>query len=434
MEGPILKNKLSILAGARSTHSDWMLKLAKLPDVKSSSAWFNDLNAKISFRSGKNGTLSAGAHRSEDYFRFAQQFGYRWKTTGANFSWRQTWQDAVITSLTAAAGKLQNTYFQPEGSDAFELENGLEFRTAHLQASLLSVSRHEIQAGAQWNRNNSLPQNLRPRGASSGVLPQKTQQENGEELAFYAGDEFKISEKIGLYAGLRYSYFRVQVRGEFFTSNNADGSVAKEPRAYAYAYATAPGQASGRYLRWEGDVVYIFNELPKIYNPFAVQHQCFVTNRISDQTIALADLSIYQPGASVYEQVGKRKIDVAFENSICFSVYQHTMTRNAWEYWQKISQLTSPTGTIFDKPLARVYGNVENVTDPENPALGYFEVSAVDTARVYTRNGLLGDEFLLQDYPYCNYDWGRWPPVTHPECDDCLLLPSSTLQKPDWWQ
>ena len=74
----------------------------------------------------------------------------------------------------------------------------------------------------------------------------------------------------------------VQVRGAFFTSNNADGSVVKEPRACAYAYATAPDQASGRYLRWEGDAVYIFNELPKIYDPFAVQHQCFVTNRISD--------------------------------------------------------------------------------------------------------------------------------------------------------
>ena len=208
VEGPILKNRLSILAGARSSYSDWMLKLAKLPDVKSSSAWFNDLNAKISLRCGKNGTLSAGAHRSEDYFRFAQQFGYRWKTTGADFSWRQTWGNAVVTSLTGAAGKLQNAYFQPEGPGAFELGNGLEFRTAHAQVSLLSFARHEIQAGAQWNRNNSLPQSLRPHGSGSGVLPRKTQQENGEELAFYAGDEFKISEKIGLYAGLRYSAFR----------------------------------------------------------------------------------------------------------------------------------------------------------------------------------------------------------------------------------
>lgn len=208
VEGPVWKNKISILAGARASYSDWMLKLAKLPDVKSSSAWFNDFNAKISFRSGNNSTFSAGAHRSEDYFRFSQQFGYQWKTTGANFSWRQTWGDAVITSLTAAAGKLQNTYFQPEGSDAFELNNGLEFYTTTFSASLLSLTRHEIQAGVQWNRSNSLPQTLGPRGPASGILPKQAQQENGEELAFFAGDEFKISEQIGLYAGLRFSSFR----------------------------------------------------------------------------------------------------------------------------------------------------------------------------------------------------------------------------------
>ncbi len=208
VEGPILKNRLSILAGARSSYSDWMLKLAKLPEVQKSSAWFNDLNVKMSLRSGKNGTISAGVHRSEDYFRFAQQFGYKWKTSGANFAWRQTWGDAVVTSLTGAAGKLENTYFQPEGSDAFDLNNGLEFRTLNLNASLLSLKNHEIQAGAQWNRNNSLPQSLRPRGTGSGILSKNVQQENGEELAFYAGDELKISDRIGLYAGLRYSYFR----------------------------------------------------------------------------------------------------------------------------------------------------------------------------------------------------------------------------------
>ena len=207
-EGPVWKEKISVLVGARMSYSDWMLKLAKLPDVKQSSARFNDINAKISLRSGKNGTISVGGHRSEDFFRFAQEFGYEWKTTGGNLSWRQAWGASILTNLTAAAGQLENTYFQPTGSDAFELGNGLSFRTVNFHASLLSLPRHEIQAGAQWNRNDPLPQTLRPRGPDSGVLPKTTQQENGEEWAFFADDEFKLSEKITLYGGLRYSRFR----------------------------------------------------------------------------------------------------------------------------------------------------------------------------------------------------------------------------------
>ena len=227
----------------------------------------------------------------------------------------------------------------------------------------------------------------------------------------------------------------VGVKGELFITNESNGAISKEQRAFAYAYATVPDQASGRYLRWDAEVVFIFNEIFKNYYPIPPpSFQCFVTNRISDQLIELADLSAFQPGTSLYNRVGKRKIDFAFEHRICFIVYQRTIGRNAYEYWKKIDQLISPTGTIFDAPPARVFGNVENLTDPGNPALGYFEISAIDTARVYTRDGLLGDEFKLNTIPYCQYDYTRWPPVNHLECDNCLLLPSSSLEIPPWWQ
>lgn len=233
----------------------------------------------------------------------------------------------------------------------------------------------------------------------------------------------------------RVSIDSAEVRAGYFTSVNANGNVVKEPFAYLYAHTTTPAQPSTRYLRWDGEAVYIFNELQKIYYPIPPpQLQCFITNRISDQMMPLADLGIYQPGAAIVTQVGKRKIDRAFEDRIGFSIRQRAISREAYDYWQKIGQLIAPTGTIFDVPPARVYGNVENLTNPNRPALGYFEVSAVDSARVFTRNGLLGDEFLLQDNPYCNYDWSKWPPVNHRECDNCLLLEGSALQKPVWWE
>lgn len=226
----------------------------------------------------------------------------------------------------------------------------------------------------------------------------------------------------------------VQVKGEWFVSTDADGSITREPFAYLYAYARSPAQVSGRYLRWDAESVHIFNEVVKIYNPFAAQHQCFITNRLNDQKVTLADLSQYQAGAPIFENVGKKRINNDLEQRICFLVYQHTISRTAFEYWQKIAQLIAPTGTIFDAPSSKVYGNVENLSDPDNPALGYFEVSTADTARVYTSNGQLGDEFVLPTNNYCDYDWSNWPPVNHPECDNCLLLPSSTLEKPSWWQ
>ena len=208
LEGPLWKDKVSIIVGARTSYSDWMLKRAKLPLVNTSSAWFNDFNGKLAVRLGKNGALNVGLHRSQDYFRFAREFGYEWQTTGGSVVWRQSWNGGVVTSLTAASGRLENNFFQPAGTDAFELHNGLAYSMVNLHASLLSLEGHEIMAGAQWNRNNTLPQTLAPLGADSGIAPDNVQLENGEEWAGFVSDEIKISDRLMLDAGLRYSYFR----------------------------------------------------------------------------------------------------------------------------------------------------------------------------------------------------------------------------------
>ncbi|MCB0573015.1 MAG: DUF4249 family protein, partial [Saprospiraceae bacterium] len=146
----------------------------------------------------------------------------------------------------------------------------------------------------------------------------------------------------------------VSVKGDYFVSNNADGSLTSEPRAFVYAHTKTPDQVNGRYLRWETDAVYIFNEIVKFYDPFGAIHQCFITNRLHDQGVSIAEPGAFQAGTPIIENVGKRKIDYAFEHRICFSVYQHTISRNAYEYWQKIGQLVSPTGTIFDTPAAKM--------------------------------------------------------------------------------
>ncbi|MEO6039586.1 MAG: carboxypeptidase-like regulatory domain-containing protein, partial [Saprospiraceae bacterium] len=169
VEGPVWKDKISIIVGGRASYSDWMLKQIRLPEVKSSSAWFNDVNAKLAFRLNKNGTVNVGLHRSQDYFRFAQDFGYQWRTLGGNLAWRQSWNGGVITSFTASTGRLENNFFHPSGSDAFELSNGLAYSAVNFNASLLSIENQEIVAGLQWNRNNTLPQVLVPYGTDSGI-------------------------------------------------------------------------------------------------------------------------------------------------------------------------------------------------------------------------------------------------------------------------
>lgn len=228
----------------------------------------------------------------------------------------------------------------------------------------------------------------------------------------------------------------VEVKGQFYTTVNDQGITLREPFGYAYAQARTPMSPNGRYLRWEAEVTYLFNEIDKLHYPpiMPPQLQCFVTNRISDQKVSLADPSKLQPGSVINENVGKRRYDHAFEWRIAYCVYQRTIDQAAYKYWEKVQQLLASTGTIFDAPPAKVTGNLINTTDSNRPALGWFEVAGCDTMRVFTQNGGLGPDFILQDRPYCKYDFSKWPPVNHPECDNCSLIQGATLQPPSWWR
>lgn len=215
----------------------------------------------------------------------------------------------------------------------------------------------------------------------------------------------------------------------------ANGLLTEEKYAILDIQTTVPDSNKNKYLRWDAHSVHLFSEIEKIYNPFAPpQKQCFFTVFFNGQNITIADLGRLQSGSVLRREIAKKKIDQTFEWRIFFNVYQYNMTTEGFHYWRKIQSLISQNGTILDTPPAPVPGNVYLNGDPQQPTQGFFEVCAADVKRISIVNGELGPEYSY--YPaYCAYDWisGKWPPVNHLECDDCLLLTGASLSKPWYW-
>jgi Domain of unknown function (DUF4249) len=219
--------------------------------------------------------------------------------------------------------------------------------------------------------------------------------------------------------------------GEQIEFQRSTGGTALEPHCVVKANLTNPGAG---FLRWDAFRVSIFNEIVKIYEIFPVQHQCFLTDNFNTQNVPITNLSELQSGTSIDLKIAQRKIDYTFQARQCYSVYQLTITKEAYEYWKKVNFLLAQNGSIFDAPPAVVPGNIYFAGEPGEPAaLGFFEVCSADIKRKYLQNGDLGEEF--RSFPeYCAYDWSRWPPVNHLECDNCLLLAGSSYEKPFYWQ
>jgi Domain of unknown function (DUF4249) len=63
-------------------------------------------------------------------------------------------------------------------------------------------------------------------------------------------------------------------------------------------------------------------------------------------------------------------------------VQQYTISRESYQFWSRYKDQQLRTGTIFDPLPAALLGNMININDPKDIALGYFEVSAITHKRI----------------------------------------------------
>ena len=114
-ELPIIKGKTSLLLGGRTSYSDWIMRRAKNIDLKKSSTYFYDVNAKLSHVLKNGSNLSLGYYQSFDFFRFSDDFGYDWGTKLATFDWNQIISTNFSADTEVAYGNLENSFFDPDG-------------------------------------------------------------------------------------------------------------------------------------------------------------------------------------------------------------------------------------------------------------------------------------------------------------------------------
>ncbi len=77
---------------------------------------------------------------------------------------------------------------------------------------------------------------------------------------------------------------------------------------------------------------------------------------------------------------------------------QYTINKDAWEFYNDANEQLSAEGKIFDPVASQLKGNIKCTTDPDKPALGFFEASSViKKALLIVRN----DKYLKIEYvPY----------------------------------
>ena len=184
------------------------------------------------------------------------------------------------------------------------------------------------------------------------------------------------------------------------------------------------------YLRWKTDESWVFTEIQ--CHPLQIPLPCFMYRKLEPDRIFIYDSEGITGNYLDRKLIAQKTIDdrVEFIERHFFNGHQYTLTKEAFEYWQKVVDLANPSGDIFDLPPAPLPGNVNNINDPSEIVLGYFEVSAKAIARVdLTQSDIQWFNFFSKTY-MCNYGSSA---IYDEACCNCMVLPGSSRERPDYW-
>ncbi len=117
-------------------------------------------------------------------------------------------------------------------------------------------------------------------------------------------------------------------------------------------------------------------------------------------------------------------------------IRQQALTAGAFRYLKLLADQSQNTGSLADTPPAAIFGNVSNVANPNEKAVGYFTAASVsqmrywlsrqNTPRTVRPLGLLGGRDINPEPPS--------PPSDRPPFAPCTPTDFRTPNQPDGWR
>ncbi len=209
LEGPIVKDKTNFIAGARTTYSNWLLKL--LPansEYAGGKASFQDANLGLSHKFNERNTLHAYGYFSRDKFSFSGDTTFRYRNLNGSLRWDSRLGEQLTMSASAGYDSyhysLEDTFNEYE---AYRLSNAVDQGFAKLKFAQGLGDAHTLTYGIQSLLYNVNPGDYRGATEKSLVEARALPRERAVEAAVYVGDEWKPNEAFGADFGVRWSQF-----------------------------------------------------------------------------------------------------------------------------------------------------------------------------------------------------------------------------------
>jgi len=211
LEAPLFKGKGSYIVAGRTTYSDWLLgMIPEKSGYKNGSAGFYDLNGSVNYKIDENNSVYLTGYYSRDRFRFTNKDQYAYQNANFSAKWRHIFNPR-FTSIYVA-GYDHYSYTTKDTSNVFNayaLDFAINQMFAKADFSYYLSNSHKLNAGINTIFYRLNPGNCLPANPQSLIREERLLTEKSLESAVYFSDQWEISHKWMVNAGIRYTMFNV---------------------------------------------------------------------------------------------------------------------------------------------------------------------------------------------------------------------------------
>ncbi|WP_405565845.1 TonB-dependent receptor [Polaribacter sp. Asnod6-C07] len=250
IEGPIKKEKISFLVGGRSSYAHLFLPLFD----NDNKAYFYDLNTKLNYRINDKNNVFFSGYFGKDVFGISDSFVNTYGNQVANLRWNHLFSDKLFSNLSL----IYSDYFYGLTLDfvGFDWDSGITNYNLKYDFNHYLNDKTKLSYGINNIYTKFNPGEIKPNREDSGIQQEKLIDKYANEFAIYLDAEHKLSDKLRLQYGVRFSNFTRLGQDELNIYQN-DEPVIYDEQFKKYESAEAIGTES--YSR--SDAIATFNNL-----------------------------------------------------------------------------------------------------------------------------------------------------------------------------
>ncbi|MBA3901079.1 MAG: TonB-dependent receptor [Bacteroidetes bacterium] len=214
LEGPLVKDKSSFIISGRRTYADQFLRFSKNETINNSILYFYDMNFKMDYKISEKDKIFFSGYHGRDVFDYNEMLSFDWGNTAGTLRWNHIFNDKLLMNTSLIYSKYDYSFNIFIDESEVTLFSGIEDVNLKVDWDWFPNDNNKVKFGISTILHDFSMPSFRSNieDMESMDVPNK----NAIETGIYIQNEQKLTERLSVNYGLRYSIFNLRGPGEVY--------------------------------------------------------------------------------------------------------------------------------------------------------------------------------------------------------------------------